>query len=349
MHARGQAPSAASHALISGTDDRTAPLVTVLCGGLGGARLALALQAAGLEKRSCFVTNVADDCENGGLLICPDTDAVLYALAGLFDEQRGWGMRGDVFPASANGDDWFHIGERDRRQHRARAALLATGLSLSAASARLAARLGVRARVLPASDNRLRIHIHTPQGVLAWQEWLVRERAEPPVAAVEYRGVASARASDAVLAAVQSADLLVLAASSPVASIGPTLALPGVAAAIRARRGPTVALSPVVLRRPLLTESDARRARARAALLAAVGREHHPIAVAESYADLIDAYVLDEADEADAGAVERLGLQPLLAPTFEGAGGPRLIAALLGLLPVERTREGTELRPSAPR
>src|SRR5512147_1404085 len=131
-----------------------APLITALCGGLGGARLALALQAAGLESRTCFVTNVADDCEVGGLLVCPDTDAVLYALGGLFDDERGWGVRGDVFPACAEGaDDWFHIGERDRRQHHARSALLASGLSLSAATAHLAKGLGVAARVLPASND----------------------------------------------------------------------------------------------------------------------------------------------------------------------------------------------------
>ena len=339
------AESASLPARISASDDRAAPFITVLCGGLGGARLALALQAAGLEDRTCFVTNVADDCENGGLRVCPDTDAVLYALAGLFDEQRGWGIRGDVFPARPHGDDWFHVGERDRRQHRARAAVLAKGQSLSAASAHLAAGLGVRARVLPASDDYLRTHIHTPREVLAWQEWLVRERAEPPDAAVEYRGLAAARASAEVLAAVQGADLLVLAASSPIASIVPTLGLPGVAAAIRARRGPTVALSPIALRRPVSAESDARRARARAALLAAVGRAHHPVAVAESYAGLIDAYLLDEADAADVPAIARLGLRPLVAPTFDPAGRPRLVAALLGLLAVA----GGNREVSAPR
>lgn len=329
MRLHRHAELASARALIPGDEERPAPLVAVLCGGLGGARLALALQAAGLEDRSCFITNVADDCEQDSLRICPDTDAVLYALGGLFDEQRGWGIRGDVFPAS---EHWFHLGERDSRQHRARTALLAAGQSLSAAVAELAAGLGVRARVLPASDEDLRTHIHTRDGVLGWQEWLVRERAEPAVADVEYRGLASARAGDGVLTAIREAELLVFAASSPVASIGPTLALPGVAAAIRARRGPTVALSPVALRRPPRSDGDARRARARAALLAAVGRLHHPVAVAESYAGLIDAYVLDEADEIDAAAIERLGLEALVAPTFEAAGAPRLIAALLGLL-----------------
>lgn len=317
-----------------------APLVTVLCGGLGGARLALALQAAGLEDRACFVTNVADDCEPAGLRVCPDTDAVLYALGGLFDEERGWGIRGDVFPARRHGDDWFHVGERDRRQHRARTALLAVGLSLSAANALLAARLGVRARVLPASDDALRTHIHTRRGVLAWQEWLVRERAEPPVAAVEYRGLAAARPSAGVLDAVRRAGLLILAPSSPMASIVPTLALPGVVAAIRARRGPTVAISPVVRRAPLRNAGDARRARARAALLAADGHAHDPVAVAARYADLIDAYVLDEADAADASAIARLGPRPLVAPTFTAAGRPRLLATLLGLLPAAAAGAG---------
>jgi LPPG:FO 2-phospho-L-lactate transferase len=313
-----------------------APLITALCGGLGGARLALALQTAGLESRSCFVTNVADDCEADGLLVCPDTDAVLYALGGLFDEERGWGVRDDVFPAYAAGaNDWFHIGEHDRRQHRARSALLAKGLSLSAATAHLAKGLGVAARVLPASNDRLRTLVHTPQGVLAWQEWLVRERARPAVEAVEYQGICSARATDAVLAAVRDAGLLVIAASNPVASIGPTLALPGVSDAIRARRGPTVALSPVVHRRPPLTERDARHAAARAALLHAVGIEHHPVAVAELYADLLDAYVLDHIDAADTAAVGRLGLRPLIAPTIDRTAGAHLIATLLDLLPAE--------------
>lgn len=310
-------------------EDHPHPLIAVVCGGLGGARLALAIQAAGLESLTCFITNVADDCEHGDLLICPDTDAVLYALGGLFDEERGWGIRGDLFPA---GDDWFHIGHRDREQHRARSAMLTAGLSLSATTARLAEKLGVRPRVLPATDDRLRTHLHTPQGVLDWQTWLVREQARPRVTAVEYRGIERARPTAAVLAAVSTAALLVIAASSPVASTGPTLALPGIAAAIRARRGPTVVLSPVAYRRPLRTEGDARRAHARAALLAAVGIEHHPVAVARSFADLVDAYVLDEADRADLPAVGRLGLKVLVAPTVDRVGGASLIATLLELI-----------------
>ncbi len=310
----------------------SAPSITVVSGGLGGARLALVLQAVGLESQCCFVTNVGDDCEAGGLLVCPDTDAVVYALGGVFDEERGWGVRGDVFP-TAPGSEWFHVGCRDRETHVARDVMLRAGHSLTAATARLAHGLGVEARALPASDDRLRTRVHTSQGVLAWQEWLVREQASPPVSKIEYRGIADARATPEVRRAIGEASLLIIAASSPVASIGPTLALPGVADLIRARRHPTVALSPVTRRRPLTNDRDARRAAARAALLSAVGIEHDPVAIARYYAGLIDAYVLDEADAADGEAVARLGIEPIVAPLIDRAGGGRLVASLLDLLP----------------
>ncbi len=310
------------------------PLITVISGGLGGARLALILQAAGVERDCCFITNVADDCEADGLLVCPDTDAVLYALGGIFDEERGWGIRGDVFPAcDAATNGWFHVGERDHAHHRERDRLLLQGLSLTSSTARLATRLGITAQVLPATDDRLRTHVRTPQGVLAWQEWLVREHAAPPVVAVKYCGAADASPGPGVIAAIRDAALLIIAASSPVASIEPTLALPGVLSAIRARHRPTVALSPVVRRRPPTIERDTRRTAARAALLASAGIEHDPVAVARHYAGLIDAYVLDEADQADSDAVSQLGIRPLIAPTIDLRDGPRLAATLLALLP----------------
>lgn len=308
--------------------EASTPRITVISGGLGGARLALVLQAAGLESQCCFVTNVGDDCEARGLLVCPDTDAVVYALAGVFDEERGWGVRGDVFPAVPE-DGWFHVGCRDRETHVARDALLREGRSITDATAHLAHCLGVKARTLPASDEALRTHVHTSKGVLGWQEWLVRERARPSVRKVEYRGIANARATPEVRQAIIEASLLVIAASSPVASIGPTLALPGVADLIRARRQPTVALSPVTRRRPPANDRDARRAAARAALLSAAGIEHDPVAIARHYSDLIDAYVLDEADAADAEAVARLGIEPLVAPIIDRAGGDRLVEPLL--------------------
>lgn len=292
----------------------TDPLVTVISGGLGGARLALALEAVGLESRTCFVTNVGDDLVVDGLLVCPDTDSVLYALAGQFDEERGWGIRGDTFPPVAGDHAWFNIGERDREHHLRRRALLDEQLRLSEATRLLAGEMGIAAGVVPATDDEVRTHVVTDVGRLTWQEWLVRERAQPVPAAVEYRGAARARANPEAISAIERAAMVVIAPSSPVASVAPILAVQGFTAALAARPGPTVAITPVVVRRPPQTDRDRRRAHARAALLATVGREHSPAAVAGFYRGLIDTFVVDPDDADDVEEVASQACDVLVAP-----------------------------------
>lgn len=300
----------------------TDPLVTVISGGLGGARLALALKAAGLASETCFVTNVGDDIVVDGLLVCPDTDSVLYALAGCFDEERGWGVLGDTFPPAAGAQAWFNVGERDREHHERRQALLDDGIRLHEVTRRLAEGLGVTSKIVPATDDEVRTHVVTDVGRLAWQEWLVRERAQPIPAAVEYRGAGRARANSEAIDAIERAAIVVIAPSSPLGSVAPILAVQGFTAALAARPGPTVAVTPVVVRRPPRIDRDLRRAHARAALLATVGREHTPAAVASFYRGLIDTFVLDPADAEDAEAIALLGCDPLVAPdlttTVEG-------------------------------
>lgn len=287
--------------------------VAVLCGGLGGARVALALQALGLEDSACFVTNVGDDLAVDGLLVCPDTDAVLYALAGCFDEERGWGVRGDTFgPRGSEDLPWFHVGTKDRRHHAARAALLSDGLLLGEATRRLAESLGVRAAVVPVADVPVRTRIRTLDRVLPWQEWLVREQGEPEPRGVEYAGAERAIASPMALDAIRGAELVLVAPSSPVASIAPILAVPGVADALATAR--VVVLSPVVARRPPVLERDIRRHRVRAALLRTVGVAHDPVGVAGWYRALSPTFVLDPADAQDAPAVAALGIEARVAP-----------------------------------
>ncbi len=289
------------------------PRVAVLCGGLGGARVALALQAVGLEGSACFVTNVGDDLAVDGLLVCPDTDAVLYALAGCFDEERGWGVRGDTFgPRGSEELPWFHVGTEDRRHHVARAALLRDGITLGEATRRRAEALGVRAAVVPVADTPVRTRIRTRDGVLAWQEWVVREQGEPEPLGVEYAGAERATASPMALDAIRGAELVLVAPSSPIASIAPILAVPGVADALAETR--VVVLSPVVTRRPPALERDVRRHRLRAALLRTVGVAHDPVGVASWYHALAPTFVLDPADAQDAPAVEALGIEARVAP-----------------------------------
>lgn len=328
------------------------PRVAVISGGLGGARVALGLKAVGLDAHTCFITNVGDDLTVDGLLVCPDTDAVLYALAGLFDEARGWGIRDDTFPAAGEGPEhWFGLGVRDYAHHARRRALLDSGLALSSVTDRLAGDLGIEARVMPATDDDVRTHVTTSDGVLAWQEWLVRDRAVPVPTGVEYRGAELATGNGDALVALRDADLVLIAPSSPIASVAPILAIPGFTEALRDRLRVhpggggagadrvgvcrTAAVSPVVVRRPLVGERDRLRARARSALLAAHGLDHTPAAVAGMYREFVDTFVLDPVDVEDLEAVGDAtgpGTEVIAAPapttTVEGVAA--LVQVLLG-------------------
>lgn len=287
---------------------------TAICGGLGGARFALAMAQEGLDDRTTLITNVADDWVVDGLLVCPDTDAVLYALSGRLDEERGWGIRGDDFPAApAGAASWFNLGVQDRMHHVRRAQLLEEGADLARATAELAREAGIAARVVPASLVPRGSVIVTDTGTSAFQEWLVRDHASPAVLDVRWPG--PPHPSPGAVAAVDEADVVVLTSSSPVASLEPTLALEGVREGLAARKAdgrPVVLLSPVVTTPPEL-ERDRRRHHARAALLAARGVAHEPVAVAEHFADLVTHVVLDPAD-AD--------LVPALPPGVLGSVAP---------------------------
>ena len=303
----------------------------MLCGGLGGARVALALLGEEMDDVACFITNVGDDLEADGRLVCPDTDAIHYALAGRFDEERGWGVRDDVFDAQGSGElPWFSVGAEDRSHADARGALLGEGVLLGEATRRLAASAGIRAKVVPVTDASLRTRILTRDGTVAWQEWLVRDRGEPEPLGVEYFGAETAAASAFALEAIRRAELVLVAPSSPVGSIGPILAVPGVADALA--EVDLVVLSPVTARRAPVTHRDVRRHRVRAALLKAIGVNHDPVGVAGWYLALAPTFVVDPADADDVVAIGSLGLQARVAPgRLTDVGGLRVVLAeLLG-------------------
>jgi LPPG:FO 2-phospho-L-lactate transferase len=222
--------------------------VVALSGGVGGARLLRGLARALPAGALTAIVNTGDDFEHWGLHVSPDVDTVMYALAGMSHEERGWGLADETFRAleglRAYGEDgWFAIGDRDLATHMARTLGMARGETLTRATARLCKALGVEARVLPMSDDRCRTMIDTREhGPLTFQTWFVRHRAEPAAVRVRFEG--SARATPEVLAAVSEAELVVIGPSNPYVSVDPILSLPGLRDALFAR--PVVAVSPIV-------------------------------------------------------------------------------------------------------
>jgi LPPG:FO 2-phospho-L-lactate transferase len=306
--------------------------IAVLCGGFGAARFVPAL--AGLTSELCCIVNTADDLDHLGVHISPDVDSVCYALAGRFDEARGWGLVGDTFRCvdalDRYGEGWFRIGDEDLRLSLLRTARLRRGLTLSEATALLTEGLGVPADVFPMSDDLVRTIVHTDAGPLEFQEYLVRHRAQPRVCRVEYRGLTSAAPAPRVLPALRSADMVVIAPSSPVASITPILRLPGVLDALRSRRGPTIAVTPVVSGRSPGSVPERGRAIVRSALMGCLGMVHRAAEVAGLYASFLDGFVLDQRDAEQAAEIEKMGLRVLVADTLaERDARPALARAVV--------------------
>ena len=285
--------------------------LTVLCGGLGGSRFVDALARAAGPESVTAIGNVGDDVEPLGLHVSPDLDTVLYTLAGLLDEERGWGVRDETTSAlrmaeALGAETWFTLGDRDIGLHFVRTALLREGRPLSEAFAYLADRLGVGVRLLPATDDRLRTFLETPEGELDFQTWFVRRRHADRVLGVRFDGAEAARPAPGVLDAVADADTVFLAPSNPFVSIGPILAVPGLREAVAARREHVAAVSPIVageaVRGPL------------AGMLSSLGHEPTAVGVARLYVDVAGTFVLDEGDAALAPEVEALGLRAVVAP-----------------------------------
>ena len=287
--------------------------MTVLAGGVGGARFTRGLLACLPAGDVTIVGNVGDDLEHWGLSISPDLDTLLYTLTGRIHPEQGWGVVGDTREAMAvvaelGGTDWFILGDRDIGLHLVRSERLRAGETLSAVTADFARRYGLAALLLPASDDRLRTRIVTGGGELAFQEWLVGRRAADAVSAVRFEGVPGARPAPGVLEAIESADTIVLAPSNPFVSLDPILAVDGVRAAVAARRERVVAITPMIgahaVKGPL------------AGMLETLGHEVGAVGVAGYLAPLAGAFVLDSADQDRAGDVRALGLRSVCVPTL---------------------------------
>jgi LPPG:FO 2-phospho-L-lactate transferase len=268
----------------------------ILSGGVGGARFVRGVVDVVGAAATSVIGNVGDDVEVLGLHVSPDLDSILYALAGLGDEQRGWGRSGETWQAletvgALGGEDWFALGDRDLGLHLVRTQALHAGKPLSVVTAQLAERLGVTARLLPATDDPLRTWLETPAGSFPFQEWFVARRHRDAVDSVHFEGGKTAWPAPGVLQALETAELILFAPSNPYVSIGPILAVHQLRAALRRRRVHCVAVSPLIGGRAVKGPADR--------MLQRLAGGTSPRHVAGCYPGLIDALVVDEADADD--------------------------------------------------
>lgn len=281
-------------------------MILALAGGVGGARMAAGLAQVLPPQALTVVVNTGDDFEHLGLSISPDLDSVMYTLAGRNNAAQGWGLEGETGHCmkaleALGGDTWFFLGDMDIATHLRRTGRLREGATLSRVTGELCAAFGVRHTVVPMTDDRVRTRVLTPEGELDFQEWFVRRRCEPRLIEVRFEGAATAKPADAFVEALADPGLeaVVICPSNPFVSIRPILALAGVEQALRLRRVPVIAVSPIIgnasVKGPL------------GKILGELGWEVSSGAIASHYGSLIDGIVIDERDARLAAGIEAKG------------------------------------------
>ncbi|MBT2496077.1 2-phospho-L-lactate transferase [Microbacterium sp. ISL-59] len=306
-----------------------APRIVVLAGGVGGSKFVVGVReaarrrwpdaAGGTRAEITVIANTGDDLWLSGLRLQPDVDSMIYALAGVNDTERGWGRAGESERVAAelhawgSGWPWFTLGDLDLGAHIARTGWLREGASVTEVIARLASRWPLGVRLLPTTDAEVDTHVTTAQGRMHFQEWWTRHRASLPAQSFDWPGIEHSTPAPGVLAAMAAADAILFAPSNPVVSIGPILAVPGIAEAVRATPGTVVGVSPIIAGAPVRGMADA--------CLAAVGIPATADAVGRHYGaratgGLLDAWVIAEEDAALAPGLEAEGLRAPVRPLW---------------------------------
>jgi len=285
--------------------------VIALAGGVGGARLVQGLANILTPDQLSIVVNTGDDFEHFGLTICPDLDTVTYTLAGLANPGTGWGIEGDTFACleaiqRLGSPTWFHVGDRDLATHLVRTDLLSQGKRLTEVTQTLATHLGVRHIVLPMCDTPIRTLVLTNQGEMDFQTYFVREAFQPVVYGFSWSGVEEGKATPEVMAAIESAGLVIFCPSNPFVSIDPILNLPGVRQALANRT--VVAVSPILGGKVVKGPA--------AKMFQELGFEASAVNVARHYGDLLSGFVLDEIDAAHLPEVEQLRIAGRAMPSL---------------------------------
>ena len=285
-------------------------MILTLTGGTGGAKLVQGLAAEIDPADLTIICNTADDAIFHGLHVSPDIDTIVYTLAGLNDEEKGWGLADESFVALEQlrrlGEEvWFKLGDKDLATHVLRTHLLREGINLSEVTRRIRTALDVKSEILPMSDDRIETRIVTAAGEISFQEYFVRERWAPQVKRVFFAGIDRSKPAPHVLQAIGNAAGIVICPSNPVTSVGPILAVPGVRQALREASGNIVGVSPIIGRAALSGPAHT--------LMRVNGLEPSVSGVAKGYADLLDVLMIDSEDQYLQVDIEKLGVKPFSA------------------------------------
>ncbi len=281
-------------------------MICLLTGGTGGAKFADGLRQVIPPEEITVIVNTGDDLLWWGLYVSPDIDSIAYVLSGLLSRERGWGVKGDTFLClqmmrQIGEPAWFSTGDRDLAMHLLRSRHLAEGKTLSQATSEIFSRLGIKARILPMSDSRIETRVDTPSGELSFEEYFVQRRYQDPVKSVRFAGASEAKPAPGVIEAILSADVVLIAPSNPITSIGPILAVPGIREALRNARGKVLAVSPIVGDTPVAGPAGI--------LMCAQGLPCSIAGVAKAYEDFLDVLVCDSRDASTAKTLRSSGLE----------------------------------------
>ncbi len=288
-------------------------MIVVFTGGTGGTKLVQGLQQVVAPEALTVIVNTGDDIEWWGLHVSPDIDSVLYGLSGLLSKERGWGVDNDSFRClermkQLGQPSWFSLGDLDLATHLTRTAMLRAGKALSQATAELATKLGIRARVLPMSDDRVSTMLDTAKGTLTFQEYFVRERHQIAVRRVRFEGAHRACPAPGVIESLEAAESIIFAPSNPVTSIGPILAVPGIRDALRRAKAKVAGVSPIVGGGAVSGPAGE--------LMKMMGWASSIAGIAKAYEDFLDVLIADRADETEAGAVRSESLRIVCTNTI---------------------------------
>jgi len=288
-------------------------LITALAGGVGAAKLLVGLARVIDEKDLTVIVNTGDDIELHGLHVSPDIDIVTYSLAGIVNQEKGWGIQGDTFHCldalkQFTDLEWFNIGDKDFATDIFRTNLLRQGYTLTQVTKKVCSVLGVRATILPMTDSKFETRVVTKEGTMHFEEYLVKRGAKDEVLGVEFFGAEKAQAPPGVVEAIEKADRVVICPSNPVVSIGTILSVKGIRSALKRTNVKKVGVSPIVAGHPIKGPADK--------LLQGLGHEVSAFEVAKLYKDFLDTFIIDASDASEKSRIEYLGMEVKVANTL---------------------------------